>query len=59
MSTAYENLKKHLGLAVRQLEDIKTQKKNFDVELCALEAQVIDLITELIGATEEEALRGA
>ena len=31
MSTAYENLKKHLELAVRQLKEIKDQKKKFDV----------------------------
>ena len=60
MSTAYENLKKRLQLAVRQLKEIKQEKKKFDVEeQCALEAQVTDLITELIDATEEEALQGA
>ena len=60
MSTAYENLKKHLQLAIRQLKEIKQEKKKFDVEeLCYLEAQVTDHITELIDATEEEASRGA
>ena len=55
MSTAYENLKKHLELAIRQLEEIKETKKKFDLEeLCSLESHVTDLITELIDATEEE-----
>ena len=56
MSTAYNNLKKHLELAIRQLKEIKKTKKKFDVEeLCSLESQVTDLITQLIDATEEEA----
>ena len=56
MSTAYENLKKHLELAVRQLKEIKDQKKKFDVEeLIGLESQITDLITELVDAAEEEA----
>ena len=54
MSITYKNLKKHLELAIRQLKEIQQDKK-FDVEeLCALEAQVTDLITEPIDATEEE-----
>ena len=56
MSTAYENLKKHLELAIRQLKEIKETKKKFDVEeLVGLESQLTDLITELVDATEEEA----
>ncbi|KAI9789635.1 MAG: hypothetical protein M1835_001529 [Candelina submexicana] len=56
MSTAYENLKEHLQLAVRQLKQIKAEKKKFDVEeLIGLESQVTDLITELVDAAEEEA----
>ena len=55
MSTAYENLKKHLELVVRQLQQIKAEKKKFDVdELIGLESQITDLITELIDATESE-----
>ena len=49
MSTAYENLKKHLELAVRQLKEIKDQNKNFDEEeFIELESQLTDLITELV-----------
>ena len=54
MSIAYENLKKHMELAIRQSKEIKESKKKFDVEeLCALESQVtdLDLITELIDIT--------
>ena len=55
MSTAYENLKKRLQLEIPQLKDIKETKKRYDVEeLCSLESQVTDLITELIDATEQE-----
>ena len=32
MGTAFENLKKHLELAIRQLKEIKHTKKKFDVE---------------------------
>ena len=40
MSNAYENLRKHLGLAIRQLKEIKDQKKKIDIEeLCSLENQ--------------------
>ena len=43
MSTAYENLKKHLELAIRQLKEIKETKKKFDVEeLIGLESQLTD-----------------
>ena len=53
MSTAYENLKKHLELAVGQLKQIKAEKKKFDVEeLIGLKSQISDLITELVDATE-------
>ena len=49
MSTAYENLKKHLKLAIRQLKEIKETKKKFDEEeLIELESQLTDLITELV-----------
>ena len=49
MSTAYENLKKHLELAVRQLKEIKDQNKKFDEEeFIELESQLTDLITELV-----------
>ena len=54
MSTAYENLKKHLELALRQLREIKVQKKQFDAEeLLRLETQLTDLITKLVYVTEE------
>ena len=57
MSTAYENLKKHLELA-RQLKEIKETKKKVDVkELIGLESRLTDLITEPVDATEE--LQGA
>ena len=60
MSTAYENLKKHLELAIRQLKEIKDQKKKFDqAELESLEGQLTDLITEVIDATENEEFEGA
>ena len=53
MSTAYENLKKHLELAIRQLKEIKESKKKFDIEeLLVLETRFTDLITELIDVTE-------
>ena len=49
MSTAYENLKKHLQLAIRQLKETKETKKKFDEEeLIELESQLTDLITELV-----------
>ena len=52
-STAYENLKKHLELAIRQLKEIKESKKKFDIEeLLVLETRFTDLITELIDVTE-------
>ena len=55
MSTAYENLKKHLELAIRQLKEIKENKKKFDVEeLISLESQLTDLITEVVDATESQ-----
>ena len=54
MKTAYENLKKHLELALRQLREIKVQKKQFDAEeLLRLETQLTDLITEPVYVTEE------
>ena len=60
MATAYDNLKKHLELAIRQLKEIKDQKKKFhEAELRGLESQITHLITELVNATEEEALQGA
>ena len=55
MITAYENLKKHLELAVRQLQQIKAEKKKFDAEeLIGLESQITDLITQLVDAAKEE-----
>ena len=60
IATAYDNLKKHLELAIRQLKEVKDQKKKFDEEeLIGLESQITDLITELVNATEEEALQGS
>ena len=54
MSTADENLKKHLELAIRQSEEIKQQKKKFDQEeLFRLEIEITNRITELIEGTEE------
>ena len=54
MTTADENLKKHLELAIRQLEEIKQQKKKFDQEeLFRLEIEITNRITELIEGTEE------
>ena len=45
-STAYENLKKHLQLAIRQLKEIREQKKKYDQEeLFDLEIQITDHIT--------------
>ena len=44
MSTAYENLKQHLKSAIRQLKEIKKEKKEFDLE---------ELCTEVINATEQ------
>ena len=45
MSTAYENLKKLLELAIRQLKEIKENKKKFDEEeLIGLEARLTDLV---------------
>lgn len=42
------------GFSHQAIEGIKETKKKFDVEeLCALESQGTDLITELIDATEE------
>ena len=32
MNIAFENLKKHLQLAIRQLKEIKQEKWKFDVE---------------------------
>ena len=53
MSTAYENLKKHLELAISQFKEIKESKKKFDIEeLLVLETQFTDLIAELIDVTE-------
>ena len=53
MSTAHESLEKHLESALRQLGEIKVQKKQFDAEeLLGLETQLIDLITELVYVTE-------
>ena len=41
MATAFENLKKHLELAIRQLKEIKQKKKKFDIdELVSLESQI-------------------
>ena len=60
IAIAYDNLKKHLELAIRQLKEVKDQKKKFDEEeLIGLESQITDLITELVNATEEEALQGS
>ena len=60
MATAYENLKKHLEMALGQLKQIKVEKKKFDVkELIGLESQITNLITELNDAAEEEALQGS
>ena len=54
VSTAYENLEKHLQLAIRQLKEIREQKKKLDQEkLFDLEIQITDQITELFNATEE------
>lgn len=53
MATAFENLKKHLELTIRQLKDIK-QNKNFDRdELESLEDEILDLITDVIFQSEE------
>ena len=47
MGTAFENLKKHLELAIRQLKEVKHTKKKFDVEeFIGLEGQVTWLVTE-------------
>ena len=49
MSTAYENLKKHLELAIRQLKEIKETKKKFDVEeLIGLESQLSSSLLSLL-----------
>ncbi len=55
MSTAYENLKKHLELAIRQLKEVKQEEKKFDEEeLIELESQLTDLITDLVNFHESE-----
>lgn len=55
LSTAYENLEKHVQLAMRQLKEIKDQKKKFDAEeLISLESQITDLITDLVNFGESE-----
>ena len=53
MSTAYENLKKLMELAIRQLKEIKEYKKLFEQEAVeSLESPITDLITELIDAAK-------
>ena len=48
MSTAYENLRKHLLLAIRQLQEIKSKDKPVDeTELCNLCLEITDLVTDV------------
>ena len=55
MATAYENLRKHLQLAIRQLKEIKQSQKRFEVEeICSLENDLTDLITELLDAQKQD-----
>ena len=55
MSSAYENLKRHLKLATRHLKQIRDSDKKVNLEeLCGLEGPLIDLATGLIGATKQE-----
>ena len=50
MATTYENLAKHLKLAIIQLEELKrTQKVIDEDELCELMQQISDLVIDLPG----------
>ena len=58
MSTAYQNLKKHLDLAIRQLKEIKQKSSPFDQEeLFSLECQITDLITEISNNQEKTVIK--
>ncbi len=49
MATAYENLAKHLKLAMSQLEELKQTEKVIDEdELCELMQQISDLVIDLL-----------
>ncbi len=49
MATAYENLVKHLKLAIRQLEQLKTRESAID-ELCDLMTSLNDHLSSLVYA---------
>ncbi len=49
MATAYENLVKHLKLAIRQMERTKTRESNINEdELCDLMTCLSDHVVELL-----------
>ncbi len=49
MATTYENLAKHLKLAIIQLEELKRTEKVIDEdELCELMQQISDLVIDLL-----------
>lgn len=53
MSTAYENLTKHLELAIRQLEELLDKENDFnEKELTDYENQISNLITDLLQQKE-------
>ena len=59
MRTSFDNLKKSLEKAILYPKDIKEAKKKFDAEkLETLETKITDLITDIIDASEEEAIQG-